>query len=262
MRPVYITDPAWWTTFPHLVAPLPDEWLLGLLLRCDEENHWPSKTTLLEILRPGPERFRRFWYMNPPNLTVIQPSLLKINYIVQFLDIPPDAILATTYHTELARYYGKDSPHPKNLNSSLSFHLCPECVAKERMLRRSLTLPHITVCPLHQVALLEQCQCGASLRLFHRLASPFTCHACGMDWADLPRIKASSERVMLEQKFLSWYEFLFYCGESPTILYPLRLIHSLPLSQQSRSDDSTLGSVVAFLIRNNFSPDDARAIKI
>jgi hypothetical protein len=45
MQPVYITDPAWRTTFQHLVAPLPNEWLLGLLLRCDEVNDWNSGTT-------------------------------------------------------------------------------------------------------------------------------------------------------------------------------------------------------------------------
>jgi hypothetical protein len=46
MRDIHIADPAWRTTFPHLVAPLPHEWLAGVLLRCDERNCWGSGTTL------------------------------------------------------------------------------------------------------------------------------------------------------------------------------------------------------------------------
>jgi hypothetical protein len=39
MPPLHISDPAWQTAFPFLVAPYEDEWLTGLLLRCDEANH-------------------------------------------------------------------------------------------------------------------------------------------------------------------------------------------------------------------------------
>lgn len=42
MKPITIDDPAWYTTFPHLVEPREDEWLPGLLLHCDEVNHWQS----------------------------------------------------------------------------------------------------------------------------------------------------------------------------------------------------------------------------
>ena len=38
MPTIYISDPEWQETFPHWVAPLQDEWLAGLLLRCDEVN--------------------------------------------------------------------------------------------------------------------------------------------------------------------------------------------------------------------------------
>jgi hypothetical protein len=37
------------------------EWLAGLLLRCDEVNHWESRTTLTHLLAPGPEKFHRCW---------------------------------------------------------------------------------------------------------------------------------------------------------------------------------------------------------
>ncbi len=53
MHAIHISDPAWRTTFPHLVAPLPNEWIAGVLLRCDERNFWGSGTALGHVLRKG-----------------------------------------------------------------------------------------------------------------------------------------------------------------------------------------------------------------
>jgi hypothetical protein len=50
MQPITITDPAWYTTFPHLVAPREGEGLTGLLLRCDEANLWGTGKTLTYLL--------------------------------------------------------------------------------------------------------------------------------------------------------------------------------------------------------------------
>ena len=36
MTRIPFSDPAWKTTFPFLVEPMTDEWLVGLLLRCDK----------------------------------------------------------------------------------------------------------------------------------------------------------------------------------------------------------------------------------
>ena len=49
MHTYSFSDPAWQTTFPFLVAPLANEWLVGFLLRCDEANHWGSGTTLTRL---------------------------------------------------------------------------------------------------------------------------------------------------------------------------------------------------------------------
>ncbi len=46
---LHLCDPAWLSTFPHRVAPSPHEWFPGLLLRCDEINHWESETTLSHL---------------------------------------------------------------------------------------------------------------------------------------------------------------------------------------------------------------------
>ncbi len=49
MQTLPLGDPAWFTTFPHRVRPIADEWLPGLLLRCDEANAWNSGTTFRSL---------------------------------------------------------------------------------------------------------------------------------------------------------------------------------------------------------------------
>ncbi len=162
MQSIHIYESAWLTPFPHLVAPLHDEWFPGLLLRCDEVNRWSSGTTKAHLLH-------------------------------------------------------SISSYPTHLNRSFPFHLCPDCIAEERLLKRIFALPHITCCPFHQMQLVKACQCGTLLQIFHRQALPFTCPKCGLDWTNLLHLSADPERIALEQKFLSLYEFFFTKG-TPTIL--------------------------------------------
>lgn len=51
MQTVQIADPTRETTFPHRVLPRPEEWLAGVVLRCDEANGWDSGTTITYLLR-------------------------------------------------------------------------------------------------------------------------------------------------------------------------------------------------------------------
>lgn len=244
------SDPLWQQTFPHRVMPLPDEWLPGLLLRCDEVNHWECRTTLTHLLSPGPEKFHRCWRTETPNLIVIQPSSLNLDSLAQFLALPVSALLATTYHTELARLYGESRLHPKILNDAYSLRICPQCLAETRILRRTLTLPHITHCPNHLLALLSKCQCGAPLHLFHRQAHPFTCYTCGLDWAELSRIEAAPEALVLEQKLLIWYEFFFSQGTLPI----LRVARQLVMG--SSHEHLPLDALVILLRQCDLSPQD------
>lgn len=250
MNKIFLNEVAWKNTFPHRVLPLPNEWLPGLLLRCDEENGWGSKTTLAHLLAPSAEKFHRCWRTETPNLVVIQPSSLNLDSLAQFLALSKSDLLATTYHTELARLYGESRLHPKLLNPSYSLRLCPQCLAEERILRRTLTLPHITHCPAHLLTLRTQCQCGAPFRLFHRQAHPFTCHTCGLDWAELPRIEAAPEVLALEQNWLVWYEFFFSQGTYPIIREARRLV------QLSWYEQLPLGDLVTMLVERGRSPQD------
>lgn len=274
MKWVFLHQPAWQTTFPHRIEPLPDEWLPGLLLRCDEVNHWGSRTTLAHLLRPGPEKFHKCWRTETPNLIVIVRKALNLNYLAQLLALPTSALLATTYGAELTRIFGYSltRPLPRHLNPSFSFHLCPACVAEARLLRRTLTLAHITLCPEHQVALLNTCQCGTALRLFHRQARPFTCHTCGLDWADLPQIEAMPSRLASEQQLLSWYAFFFSHGTPQLLWKAIQHINGVSMEKQENDilllekmsqfmsaysrEPVPLGTLVAWLVEHNLSPSD------
>jgi hypothetical protein len=219
MHDIHISDPAWRTTFPHLVTPLSNEWVASLLLRCDELNFWGNGTTLRHVLRPENHTSS----MN--DFGSIVPTAIDLEALAQALAVPVSAIVATTYLAELARLYDGEHLHAKLLSSSSAFHLCPACVAEERKLSRLLALPHITHCPQHQLSLVKSCQCGTPLRLFHRQARPFSCHKCGLDWKHLPQHKMDSERMEIEQHFLAFYDFFFTKGTPELLASALRLIY-------------------------------------
>ena len=268
MHSIPIADPAWHTTFPFRIAPLPNEGLAGLLLRCDEMNCWGSGTTLGHVLHPGSKRAA----MN--DLSSIVPSLIDLEALAARLSVSLSAIVATTYLAELARLYDVAHPHAKLLSSSFVFHVCPACVAEQRRLSRLLTLPHITHCPQHRLSLVKFCRCGASLRLFHRHAQPFTCHQCGLDWKNLPRRTMEPERLQIEQQLLSSYDFFFRQGTSQLLAHTLRLIYDsvvekgeirVPLSDEdvqaaaenrSYQRNTTLSYIVHALWQLDLSPRD------
>lgn len=212
MQRVSIDDPAWRSTFPHPVAPLDDEWLAGLLLRCDEANHWESRTTFTHLWRS--KNPRTYWnvYRN-----LIVPRMLNLDTLAYCLALPTTTLLATTYHVELANCFETSDPHPWQLTPSFSLRICPQCIEQERLLKRAWLLPHIRFCPLHYLELIGACQCGMSLELFYSYGQPFTCDACDLDWGKLPRISADPKRIELEQKYLSIYNFFFSQG-NPLLL--------------------------------------------
>jgi hypothetical protein len=219
MPHIHIADPAWQTTFPFLVAPMQDEWLPGLLLRCDEANHWGSGMTLAHLFRMDAKP-------TPQHLSLIVASGVKLDYLAAALAVPLRSIRATTYQAELARLYGVADPQLALLSpTAFSFRLCPTCVAEERRLSRTLVLPHITACPHHRITLVTTCLCGTALRPFHRQAPPFACPKCRLDWAELPCQEADAERIEKEEKLLSYYEFFLTKGTPEILASALRLMY-------------------------------------
>jgi hypothetical protein len=81
MHRIQIADPTWHTTFPFRIAPLPNEGLAGLLLRCDETNSWGSGTTLGHVLRPGSKRAA----MN--DLSSIVPTVIDLEALAARLSV-------------------------------------------------------------------------------------------------------------------------------------------------------------------------------
>ena len=216
MQPVYITDPAWWTTFQHLVGPLPDEWLPGLLLRCDEVNNWEAGTTLALF-----KRSIRWNGHAGSALTV--PSGLDLSFLAERLALSTDDLLSMTYHHEIARCYSTPQPHFEQLCTFYEDSLCPECLAQNRKIQRQFMLPHITCCPEHHLVLLEMCNCGYKPHLFSG-RQPFTCFSCGLDWARLPRRQAEPGRILYERRVLSYYEFFFLQGTIEILEKALQLV--------------------------------------
>jgi TniQ len=141
---VQVADPTWETTFPHRVAPGPEEWLAGVVLRCDEVNDWDSGTTTKMLLRALQldKEIRTLSLVLPPSSMALRP-------LAGWLAVSEQSLLATTYQAELARLYETPHPHVQLLHMGMGFRFCPACMAEERMLRRSFVLPHIRCCPLH-----------------------------------------------------------------------------------------------------------------
>ncbi len=271
MPRIHISDPAWQITFPHLVAPLHNEWLAGLLLRCDERNLWRSGTTVTHLLREvSKEQVISLDLLN----LIVPSSSLPLESLARLLAVQTSAIIATTYLAELSRFYHTQEPHPMQLASSLAFHLCPVCVAESRLLTRTLTLPHITTCLQHQVMLVENCQCGTPLRLFQRRMPPFTCSTCGQDWAELPRLEADPECIKSAEQHLLFYEFFLTKGTPELLASAFRLIYDsvvekgeirvslldedtrYPHDGRSYQRTTSLGHLVGSLVQLHLSPRD------
>jgi len=267
MTRLLFSDPAWKTTFPFLVEPLTDEWLMGLLLRCDVANHWASGTSLIHI-------YRRNEKTTSSDRMFIAPSGFPFDDLADALSVPSEALVPTTYLAELARIYGVADPQAQFLQTSFSFRLCPVCVAEQRLLTRTLVLPHITICPYHQILLVTTCLCGTALRPFHHQAPPFRCFQCSLDWAELPKIQADQARFEIEAQLLSYYQFFWTYGTPAILESALQLCYDsvvekgeirAPLSDHiswpessSRSyrRTSSLGYVVHLLWQLNLAPGD------
>jgi hypothetical protein len=245
---ILITDPRWATTFPHIVAPLENEWLVGLLLRVDHFNGWNSGTTLSSLLRSGKKRGIKF--------------LSDEHYegLALRLALAPASILATTYQGELARLNEPGSESTISL-SLPPFHLCPLCVSSAHLLTRALALPGITSCPTHHVLFVDRCSCGQLLHPFHD-AQPFHCHACGLSWGELPSAPADSMQKETERTLLAIYDFFFLQGSSRHVTAAQHLLSEQagPAKRKQRRSSLQiplhLETLVTELLAQKRSPQD------
>jgi TniQ len=292
---VQIADPVWETTFPHRVAPRPEEGLAGIFLRCDEVNDWESGTTMKTFVRA----LRLDKTARSMNL-VLPPPSMDLRPLAGWLAVSEQSLRATTYHVELSRLYETPHPHPQLFSATgTGPQFCPACLAKERMLRRTFLLPHVHCCPLHHLRLQCVCDCSKSLsppktgfraldllakvsyetgviqRWFSPEKKPFTCHACGLDWAHFPRVEADPKLLMRERAILAWYDFFFSKGTLRAINQALQAIGRTLEQRQTKNvkrlngsmlrvtfttaEKTSLGRLVEVLVSLELSPDIVEA---
>ncbi len=290
MDAVHIADPAWETTFPHRVAPRPEEWLAGIFLRCDAVNGLDSGTTMKTLVRTlHLDKTARSMSL------VLPPASMDLRPLAGWLAVSEQSLLATTYHAELSRLYETSHPHAQLFSAGMGSPFCPACVAEERMLRRSFLLPHVRCCPRHHLRLQGVCVCSKSLsppktgfsvldtlakvsyeagviqRLFSPGKRPFTCHACGLDWARFPRVEADPKLLVREQAILAWYDFFFSKGTLHALNQALQIVRRTLEQRQSKSikllngrlsrvtfstaEKTSLGRLVEVLVSLQLSPD-------
>jgi hypothetical protein len=239
MQTLSFGNPDWLATFPCRVAPSPDEWLVSLLLRCDEVNVWESGETFRYLLRStNPLRFR-------PEASLLVMPFAMIECLAQLLMLSSPCLLATTYETELARLYPCGNTHPGQLlglqynpenwewrrrlgqreiaTERKELHICPACLAQTQTLKRTGTLPHLQSCPIHHVEFQERCPCGMPLTFFRKGGQPFQCFRCGLDWARWPQIEIPNARRAFERDIFALYELFLLKGTPELKRLALRL---------------------------------------
>jgi hypothetical protein len=97
--------PMWGATLPHLLVPRTDEWLLGLLLRCDLANGWFAGTTArLVAVAPLAESPR----VSPGFF--IRATLFDLNRLAELIAVPAIAVANTTFKDALGRFNTRGSP--------------------------------------------------------------------------------------------------------------------------------------------------------
>ena len=233
MHPLTPDDPEWFTTFPCRVAPLPDEWLTGLLLRCDEVNCWGSGTTFWCVTTASTAGDKQRWKRNMKDKQLWRrtipsfflPHLVDISTLAHSLSITERLCLSTTYAEELIRCYDLVSPHPRLLYPYFAFRVCPACLAEMRLLRRLFLLPCLRYCPHHQVALLKTCICDMPLFPFNQSTPPFICPSCHLDWARLPLIQTQASHLETELMLLSHFTWLLTQVTPALLKRALECIH-------------------------------------
>jgi TniQ len=234
-------DPRWTETLPHRVVPQEDEWLPGLLARCDEANGWPAGT-VARLLCP---RQTAGYRLASPAHFVTAPGL-DLAYLATLLALPLGRVEATTWRQALTRLHGtllSTGEVGRLLAPPFVFLVCPRCVAEHRLLARWLALPLLGSCPRHGVLLRRRCRCGAGLHPFRRTALPFICAECRRPWAALPAQRATSAQRTTDRRTLTLFTKLLDGG--PALVADARRLLQAELYARGwdQFPDQAIGSV-------------------
>ncbi len=214
-----VDDPRWLATLPHVVWPLADEWLVGLLLRCDLVNGWSAGTTGRQLRR------------SPTSLFISNQTLgafatarsFNLPRLAALLAMPLGTLRQTTFEVELVRLQTPSRAGPRRMVVARPFRICPACIATQRLVARSHVLPLVYSCLEHGVWLEATCRCGAPLRPFHR-AAPFTCPVCALGWWDLPSRVADDDILALDGQLMRLFRYFLDHGTAESIVHAMQAV--------------------------------------
>jgi hypothetical protein len=117
-----------------------------------------------------------------------------------------------TYQKELARLEGLIPRLLLQPSNSFLLGVCPECIYQLHFIEKTVILPFSRVCLDHGFLLQHKCSCTTYLKLFSHGKPPFCCAACGLDWQELPREKASRDDKEAEETFRYFFSMVFSQG--------------------------------------------------
>ena len=219
-------DPRWLATLPRRVTPQAHEWLPGFLLRCDAANAWPAGTTVRLICPPRSGRWRleRLEHF-------VTARALDLEALARLVALPVGYLIATTFRPALDRLFGVPADLARahagwELAATVWFHVCPCCIAEDRLLARWLALPLLASCPRHAVVLQHGCSCGAHFQLFRHTAQPFTCAGCGRSWATVTAPRVSSRQWTADRRLLQLYTLFLEEGSEALGAHARRLLRA------------------------------------
>lgn len=209
----------WLTTVPHVVTPLADEWLVGLLLRCELANGWSAGT------------LGRRLHRSPTSLDLLDKTLgtfataraLDLLRLAALLAVPLGSLQQTTFETGLMRLRASGQARPRRVAIARPFRVCPVCIADQRLIALDHILPLMETCLEHGTRLEHVCRCGARLRPFQG-AEPFTCPVCALGWWELPTHTAEDNTVALDARLLRLFHHFLDFGTADSIGYAMQAV--------------------------------------
>jgi len=215
---ISVSDERWWTTLPHRATPQPDEWLPGLLLRCDEENGWPSGTVArMAFPTRHPSGGHRPVRASCLLGLMADEADADLRGLAALLRLDVTDIAVTALGPPLARLFppasGRHGDAARALGATPALRVCPRCVAERRLIARAHAVPLLRSCVRHGVLLVGRCACGAPLTFFGG-APPFSCSACYRRWDELPVARADDTLLTRDRRLGALYA-LFLDRPSP-----------------------------------------------
>jgi hypothetical protein len=212
---------------PVVIAPIADELLLGVGLRCDLANGFTAGSTLTMTARfpSGPSTYGR------PGFSVTG-SVFDEPELAGLLGWPISQVRETTYRDALTRLFGP-KVESKRLGRLGSFRICPACISDFRLIRRETILPWVEQCPVHRIQLISDCSCGIPLRAHSSGQEPFHCPDCWSDWGSLPRVRLDPWEDLRQRRIIHAYRTLIVRGDDTL---PARIASATELDGPRRWD--------------------------